>query len=103
MPGVGGIVAPCPIRSDRLWSLTSRFTTRSGGGGPCWSRRAPFRAGTLSRSWVPGRQAREGVNGVIIAGFVMLLAVAPLALFGDPRLAAGLACCLAALALWRAA
>src|SRR6266540_2249305 len=33
----------------------------------------------------------------------MLLVVAPLALFADARIAAGLACCLAALALWRAA
>ena len=40
---------------------------------------------------------------MIIAGFVMLLVVAPLALFADARIAAGLACCLAALALWRAA
>src|SRR6266542_648781 len=33
----------------------------------------------------------------------MLLVVAPLALFADARIAAGRACCLAALALWRAA
>jgi hypothetical protein len=49
-------------------------------------------------------RARKGWNGVIIAGFVVLLVVAPLAMFaGDARIAAGLACCLAGLALWRAA
>ncbi|HSV68201.1 MAG TPA: hypothetical protein VLJ59_20225 [Mycobacteriales bacterium] len=41
---------------------------------------------------------------MIVAGFLMLLVIAPLAVFwGDARVVAGLACCVAALALWRAA
>ncbi|MBI3689094.1 MAG: hypothetical protein HY241_17450 [Actinobacteria bacterium] len=41
---------------------------------------------------------------MIVAGFLMLLVIAPLAVFwGDSRVVAGLACLVAALALWRAA
>lgn len=41
---------------------------------------------------------------MIVAGFLMLLVVAPLAVFwGDSRIVAGLACLVAAVALWRAA
>jgi hypothetical protein len=41
---------------------------------------------------------------VIVAGLVVLLAAVPLAFFaGDGRIGAGLACCVAAFALWRAA
>src|SRR5262249_9837960 len=74
------------------------------GCGTRWSRRRVGARNAVTIRPCVQPAAEERWNGVIVAGFVFLLAAAPFAILaGDARIAAGLAYALAALALWRVA
>src|SRR5882724_10030104 len=97
-------VAGAPF-ARRLATHWSRSCPIGGYAGEAARFADPPGASITSRDTANGRRVRGKVRvGVIIAGFVMILAVALLAAFSDnARIAAGLACCIAGLALWRAA